>query len=99
MIFAIYGNGKYVGIGASTTDTGGGWETIESFSNDTYRVELTLDFTAQTINGTITNITDNKIVKTYIDEPMANGAANLGAFYAEDGYSDAVITLDNVYVK
>lgn len=99
MIFAIYGNGKYVGIGASTTNTGGGWETIENFSNDTYRVELTLDFAAQTINGTITNITDNKVVKIYTDEPMANGAANLGAFYAEDGYSDASITLDNIYIK
>lgn len=99
MIFALYGNGKFVGIGASTTDTGGGWETIEKFSNDWYRVELTLDFDLKVINGTITNITDDKIVKTYTDEPMANNAENLGKFYAQDGYSDAVICIDNIYVK
>lgn len=99
MIFALYGNGKYVGIGASTTDTGNGWETIEKFSNDWYRVELTLDFETKRINGTITNITDNKVVKTYTDVPMANDAQNLGRLYAQDGYSDAVISLDNVYIK
>lgn len=99
IIFALYGNGKYVGIGASTTNTTNGWETIESFSNDWYRVELTLDFEKKIINGTITNITDNKIVKTYTNEPMANNARNLGKLYAHDGWSDAVISLDNVFVK
>ncbi len=99
MIFALYGNGKYVGIGASTTDTSSGWETIEKFSNDWYRVELTLDFDAKTINGTITNITDDKIVKTYTNEPIGNNAENLGKLYAQDGYSDAVICIDNVYIK
>lgn len=99
MIFAIYGNGKYVGIGVSTTDTGNGWQTIEKFSNDWYRVELTLDFESKTINGTITNITDDNIVKTYTDEPMMNNAENLGKLYAQDGYSDAVISLDNVFIK
>lgn len=99
MIFALYGNGKYVGIGASTTDTSSGWETIEKFSNDWYRVELTLDFDAKTINGTITNITDDKIVKTYTNEPRGNNAENLGKLYAQDGYSDAVICIDNVYIK
>lgn len=99
MIFALYGNGKYVGIGASTTDTSSGWETIEKFSNDWYRVELTLDFDAKTINGTITNITDNKIVKTYTNEQIGNNAENLGKLYAQDGYSDAVICIDNVYIK
>ena len=99
MIFALYGNGKYVGIGASTTDTSSGWETIEKFSNDWYRVELTLDFDVKTINGTITNITDDKIVKTYTNEPIGNNAENLGKLYAQDGYSDAVICIDNVYIK
>ncbi len=99
MIFALYGNSKYVGIGASTTDTSSGWETIEKFSNDWYRVELTLDFDAKTINGTITNITDDKIVKTYTNEPIGNNAENLGKLYAQDGYSDAVICIDNVYIK
>lgn len=99
MIFALYGNGKYVGIGASTTDTSGGWETIEKFSNDWYRVELTFDFDTKTINGTITNITDNKVVKTYTDTPISNNAENLGKFYAQDGYSAAVIYIDNVYIK
>ena len=99
MIFALYGNGKYVGIGASTTDTNKGWQTIEGFSNDWYRVSLELDFEAKTINGTITNITDNKVVKTYKNEPIQNNAANLGKLYAQDGYSDAVISLDNVYIK
>lgn len=99
MIFALYGNGKYVGIGASTTDTSSGWETIEKFSNDWYRVELTLDFDAKTINGTITNIPDDKIVKTYTNEPIGNNAENLGKLYAQDGYSDAVICIDNVYIK
>ena len=99
MIFALYGNGKYVGIGASTTDTSGGWETIEKFSNDWYRVELTFDFDTKTINGTITNITDNKVVKTYTDTPISNNAENLGKFYAQDGYSAALIYIDNVYIK
>lgn len=99
MIFALYGNGKFVGIGASVTDTSSGRETIESFSNDWYRVELTLDFDTKTINGTITNITDNKIVKTYTDAAISNNAENLGKLYAQDGYSDAVISLDNVYIK
>ncbi|MDO5398117.1 MAG: Ig-like domain-containing protein [bacterium] len=99
MIFALYGNGKYVGIGASTTNTSSGWETIEKFSNNWYRVELTLDFEAKTINGVITNITDDKVVKTYTDEPIANNPENLGKLYAQDGYSDATISIDNVFVK
>ena len=62
-------------------------------------MELTLDFDVKTINGTITNITDDKIVKTYTNEPIGNNAENLGKLYAQDGYSDAVICIDNVYIK
>lgn len=30
---------------------------------------------------------------------MMNNAENLGKLYAQDGYSDAVISLDNVFIK
>ncbi len=40
-----------------------------------------------------------KVVKVYANEPTANNAENLGKLYAQNGYNDAVISLDNVFIK
>ena len=72
---------------------------IESFSNSWYRIELDIDFEAAVLSGSITNLSSGETVKTFENEAITNGAENLAKLYANDVYSAATMSIDNVYIK
>lgn len=102
LIFLIWGHGqtKYGGMAVSTA----GYEVadldqLETLSDDVYRADLTLDFENNTISGTVKNLTDGTVLKTYENETLPNSPKNLAKMYAKDIYGAARMTLDNVYIK
>ena len=102
LIFMISGHGKtkYGGMTVSTDRvTYENMPSLEVLSEDVYRVDLTLDFTNNTISGTVKNLTDDKVLKTYDSEQLPNSPKNLAKLYAYDIYGPARMTLDNVYIK
>lgn len=72
---------------------------IESFSNSWYRIELDIDFDAAILSGSITNLSSGEKVKTFENEAITSGAKNLAKLYANDVYSAATMSIDNVYIK
>ena len=72
---------------------------LESFSNSWYRAELDIDFSASVLSGNITNLSTGEEVKRFENEAITSGAENLAKMYANDVYSAATMSIDNVYVK
>ena len=89
-------NGKD-GISYSTTSADS-LTKLASYSQNWYTVDLTLDFEAKTINGTIADNT-GKTVKTFTNEALNASAASLAKMYATNTYSAAPLAIDNVCIK
>ncbi|MGN0149583.1 MAG: SGNH/GDSL hydrolase family protein [Clostridia bacterium] len=96
VIFIMQANGKD-GISYSTTSADS-LTKLASYSQNWYTVDLTLDFEAKTINGTIADNT-GKTVKTFTDEALNASAASLAKMYATNTYSAAPLAIDNVCIK
>ena len=96
VIFIMQANGKD-GISYSTTSADS-LTKLASYSQNWYTVDLTLDFEAKTINGTIADNT-GKTVKTFTNEALNASAASLAKMYATNTYSAAPLAIDNVCIK
>ena len=96
VIFIMQANGKD-GISYSTTSADS-LTKLASYSQNWYTVDLTLDFEAKTINGTIADNT-GKTVKTFTNEVLNASAASLAKMYATNTYSAAPLAIDNVCIK
>jgi hypothetical protein len=96
------GNGSaglyYSTTAAADSSTDGDYTKISTFNQNWYTVDLVIDFTAKTINGTISD-TAGKVQATLTDVAITTEAANLAKMYAINTYSAAPLAIDDVFIK
>ena len=97
MIFALYGRGN--GNLAYTTTEIGTYTNFSSFNQNWYTIDLTLDFEAMTVNGTITPKGSDDPVAELNNIAITSGASSLGQIKGYDIYSQATMYVDNFSLK
>jgi hypothetical protein len=101
-VFVMRGNGSaglyYSTTAAADSSTDGDYTKISTFNQNWYTVDLVIDFTAKTINGTISD-TAGKVQATLTDVAITTEAANLAKMYAINTYSAAPLAIDDVFIK
>lgn len=98
LIFLVRGNGNKGLFYSTTTADDTGYTSFAGYSQNWYSVDLTIDFTAKTLNGSISDAGGN-VVKEFKDEPLANSPTNLSKLQAINTYSLAPMAIDNVIIK
>ncbi len=98
LIFLVNGNGSKGLFYSTTTTDSADYKSFASYSQNWYSVDLTIDFTAKTLNGSITDA-NGKVVKEFNNETLANSPTNLSKLQAINTYSLAPMAIDNVIIK